>query len=71
MVISQHPVLQLFLHKHIHDGQGSGPYHAPYLVMRTIAWNCRGVGRASIVRALKELIRGPNSDIIFFTINKN
>ena len=28
-----------------------------HLAMRTLAWNCRGAGRASTVRALKELIR--------------
>ena len=41
-----------------------------HLAMRTLAWNCRGAGRASIVRALKELIRESNPDIIFLSETK-
>ena len=41
-----------------------------HLTMRTIAWNCRGVGRASTVRALKELIRESNPDIVFLSETK-
>lgn len=59
----------------IFDGRGGGPYLAPHLAMRTIAWNCRGAGRASIarakiVRALKELIRESNPDIVFLSETK-
>lgn len=35
--------------------------------MRTLAWNYRGAGRASTVRALKKLTRNLNSKIIFIT----
>ena len=48
-----------------YDGRGGGPYHAPYLAMRIIAWNCRGADRALTVKALKELIRESNPDLVF------
>ena len=38
--------------------------------MRTIAWNCRGAGRASTVRALKELIHESDPDIVFLSETK-
>ena len=41
-----------------------------HLAMRTIARNCRGAGRASTIRALKELIRESNPDIVFLSETK-
>ena len=38
--------------------------------MRTIAWNCRAVGRAPTIRALKELIRESNLDLFFLSETK-
>ena len=53
-----------------YNGRESGPYHAPHLAMRTIAWNYRGAGRAPTVRALKELIRESNLDLVFLSKTK-
>ena len=38
--------------------------------IRTLAWNCRGVGRAPTVRALKKLTRNLNPEIIFIAESK-
>nr|POF02457.1 hypothetical protein CFP56_28066 [Quercus suber] len=38
--------------------------------IRTLAWNCRGVGRAPTVRALKKLTRNLNPKIIFTAESK-
>ena len=40
------------------------------LSMRLLAWNCRGIGRDSKVRALKELIRASNLDLVFLSETK-
>ena len=39
--------------------------------MRTLAWNCRGAGRAPIVRGLRELIRESNLEIVFLSETKS
>ena len=41
------------------------------LGMRTLAWNCRGVGRAPTVRALKALIRDESLDVVFIAESKS
>ena len=38
--------------------------------MHILAWNCRGIGRDSKVRALEELIRASNSDLVFLSETK-
>ena len=38
--------------------------------MRALAWNCRSAGRSSTVRALKELIRESNPDLVFLSETK-
>ena len=38
--------------------------------MRALAWNCWSAGRSSTVRALKELIREPNPDLVFLLETK-
>nr|POE54654.1 hypothetical protein CFP56_47295 [Quercus suber] len=38
--------------------------------MLLLAWNCRGIGRDSKVRALKELIRALNLDLVFLSETK-
>ena len=40
------------------------------LTMRILAWNCRGIGRVSKIRALKELIRESNPDLVFLSETK-
>nr|POE78806.1 hypothetical protein CFP56_54154 [Quercus suber] len=41
------------------------------LGMRTLAWNCRGAGRAPTVRALKALIREESPDVVFIAESKS
>ena len=41
------------------------------LGMRTLAWNCRGAGRAPTVRALKALIREESPDVVFIAKSKS
>ena len=38
--------------------------------MHILVWNCRGIGRDSKVRALEELIRASNSDLVFLSETK-
>ncbi len=38
--------------------------------MRLLSWNCRGVGRAPTVRALKALVRYEGSDVLFMAKTK-
>uniref|UniRef100_A0A2N9EJD0 DUF4283 domain-containing protein n=1 Tax=Fagus sylvatica TaxID=28930 RepID=A0A2N9EJD0_FAGSY len=52
------------------NGRGGGPYHAPPLAMRLLAWNCRGVNKASTVRVLKILNRECSPDILFLAETK-
>ena len=39
--------------------------------MRTLAWNCRGAGRASTVRAIRELIRESTPEVVFLSETKS
>ena len=39
--------------------------------MRTLAWNCRGAGRAPTVRGFRELIRESNPEIVFLSETKS
>ena len=41
-----------------------------HLTMCILAWNCRGIGRDSKVRALKELIRASNPNLVFLLETK-
>nr|POE89502.1 hypothetical protein CFP56_43297 [Quercus suber] len=41
------------------------------LGMRTLAWNCRGAGRAPTVRALKAFIREESPDVVFIAESKS
>ena len=38
--------------------------------MRALAWNCWGIGNASIVRVLKVLIRENQPDLVFLSKTK-
>ena len=40
------------------------------LGMRTLAWNCRGAGKAPTVRALKALIREESPEVVFIAKSK-
>jgi len=39
--------------------------------MRTLAWNCWGAGRASVARAIWELIRESNPEVVFLSETKS
>ena len=39
--------------------------------MRTLAWNCRGAGRTSTVKAIRELIRESNPELVFLSETKS
>ena len=53
------------------DGRGGGPYHASNFAMRIFAWNCRGAGRTSTIRAIRELIRESNPELVFLSETKS
>uniref|UniRef100_A0A2N9G4J9 Reverse transcriptase zinc-binding domain-containing protein n=1 Tax=Fagus sylvatica TaxID=28930 RepID=A0A2N9G4J9_FAGSY len=53
------------------NGRGGGPYQAPPLTMRILAWNCRGASRAPTVRAIKALSRDSCPDVIFLAESKS
>uniref|UniRef100_A0A803NWY4 Reverse transcriptase n=1 Tax=Cannabis sativa TaxID=3483 RepID=A0A803NWY4_CANSA len=51
-------------------GRGGGPYHAPQIPMKLLSWNCRGLGQARAVEALRGLVLNKNPDVLFLMETK-
>uniref|UniRef100_A0A803NV61 Reverse transcriptase domain-containing protein n=1 Tax=Cannabis sativa TaxID=3483 RepID=A0A803NV61_CANSA len=51
-------------------GRGGGPYHAPQVPMKLLSWNCRGLGQARAVSALRGLVVNENLDVLFLMETK-
>jgi hypothetical protein len=69
--ISLMVILYLLLSCFSPNGRGGGPYQAPSLAMRILAWNCQGAGRAPTVRAIKPLSRDSCPDVMFLAKSKS
>uniref|UniRef100_A0A803PRT5 CCHC-type domain-containing protein n=1 Tax=Cannabis sativa TaxID=3483 RepID=A0A803PRT5_CANSA len=50
--------------------RGGGRKHAPTVLMRCLAWNCRGLRQSTAERTLRGLIRDSNADFIFLSETK-
>ncbi|KAF4393544.1 hypothetical protein F8388_023348 [Cannabis sativa] len=51
-------------------GRGGGSYHAPQRLMKLLSWNCRGLGNPRAKKALRNLIRDQDPDVLFLMETK-
>ena len=51
--------------------QSKWPRRRAFLAMRIFSWNCRGAGKAPIVRAIKALSKESCPDVLFLAESKS